>query len=76
MCFAAIAAAGGDPATTIFVGDSITDTTAARAAGIPVVAVSFGFSDRPAAELGADAVIDHYDDLLPALRRLARRPAA
>ena len=68
--FAAIAAAGGDPATTVFVGDSITDTTTARAAGIPVIAVSFGFSDRPIADLGADLVIDHYDELLPALRRL------
>ena len=68
--FAAIAAAGGDPATTVFIGDSITDTTTARAAGIPVIAVSFGFSDRPVADLGADLVIDHYDELLPALRRL------
>ena len=68
--FAAIAAAGSDPATTVFIGDSITDTTTARAAGIPVIAVSFGFSDRPVADLGADLVIDHYDDLLPALRRL------
>lgn len=73
---AAIAAAGGDPATTVFVGDSITDTTAAKAAGVPVVAVSFGFSDRPATELGADAVIDHYDALLPALRDLMRASAA
>lgn len=70
--FAAIAAAGGEPATTVFVGDSITDTATARAAGVPVVAVSFGFSDRPAAELGADLVIDDYAELLPALRRLAR----
>jgi phosphoglycolate phosphatase len=69
--FATITAAGGHPATTVFVGDSITDTTTARAAGIPVVAVSFGFSDRPAAELGADMVIDDYAALLPALRRLA-----
>ncbi|MFZ4689704.1 MAG: phosphoglycolate phosphatase [Polymorphobacter sp.] len=70
--FAAISAAGGDPATTVFVGDSITDTATARAAGVPVVAVSFGFSDRPAADLGADIIIDHYDELLPALRRLVR----
>jgi phosphoglycolate phosphatase len=69
---AAIAAVGGDPATAAFVGDSITDTTTARAAGIPVIAVSFGFSDRPAADLGADLVIDHYDDLVGALRRLRR----
>lgn len=69
---AAIAAAGGDPATTVFVGDSITDTMTAQAANIRVIAVSFGFSDRPVAELGADIIIDHYDTLLPALRRLAR----
>ena len=69
---AAIAAAGGDPATTVFVGDSITDTMTAQAANIRVIAVSFGFSDRPVAELGADMIIDHYDALLPALRRLAR----
>ena len=69
--FAAISAAGGDPRQTVFVGDSITDTSTARAAKVPVIAVSFGFSDRPAAELGADIVIDHYDALLPALRTLA-----
>ncbi|MBC7507078.1 MAG: HAD hydrolase-like protein, partial [Sandarakinorhabdus sp.] len=69
---AAIEAAGGDRTTTVFVGDSITDTLTAEAAKVPVIAVSFGFSDRPAAELGADIVIDHYDALLPALRRLAR----
>jgi phosphoglycolate phosphatase len=71
--WATIAAVGGDAATTMFVGDSITDTTTAKAAGVPVVAVSFGFSDRPAALLGADLVIDHYADLLPALRTLMAR---
>ena len=69
---AAIVAAGGQRETAAFVGDSITDTTTARAAGVPVIAVSFGFSDRPIAELGADGVIDHYDDLIPALQRLRR----
>jgi phosphoglycolate phosphatase len=68
---AAVAAAGGDMADMIFVGDSITDIDTARAAGVPVVAVAFGFSDRPAIELGADALIDDYAELLPALRRLA-----
>lgn len=60
--------AGGGSAA--FVGDSISDTGAARAAGVPCVALSFGFSDRPAEELGADALIDHYDALIPALERL------
>jgi len=35
------------------------------------VAVSFGFNDEPVASLGADAVIDHFDELVPTLARLA-----
>lgn len=54
----------------VFVGDSIYDTGAARNAGIPSVAVSFGFLMQPVEELGADAVIDRYDELLPTLERL------
>jgi phosphoglycolate phosphatase len=54
-----------------FVGDSIHDVEAARAAGVPVVALSFGFRDRPAAALGADAVIDSFAQLVPTLERLA-----
>jgi phosphoglycolate phosphatase len=64
----AIARAGGGRAA--FVGDSITDAETARAAGIPFVAVSFGFSDRPVAALGANAVIDNYAELIPALEQL------
>lgn len=53
-----------------FVGDTTFDVLAARAAGLPVVAVRFGFNDVPADELGADALIDHFDELIPALARL------
>lgn len=60
---------GGGPAA--FVGDSIYDVRAAKAAAVPVVACSFGFLDRPVAELGADATIDGYDELVPTLGRLA-----
>jgi phosphoglycolate phosphatase len=63
-----IARAGGGSAA--FVGDSITDTTTAKNAGIPCIAVTFGFSDRPPELLGADLLIDHYDALVPALERL------
>jgi phosphoglycolate phosphatase len=67
--FEAIARAGGEgPAA--FVGDSITDTDTAKAADLPCVALSFGFSDRPPAELGADRLIDHWDELIPALTSL------
>lgn len=60
--------AGGGRAA--FVGDSISDTGAARAAGVPCVALTFGFADRPAEQLGADLLIDHFDALVPALERL------
>ena len=53
-----------------FVGDSIYDIMAAKNAGIPSIAVSFGFMMQPVGELGADAVIDRYDELIPALLRL------
>lgn len=53
-----------------FVGDSTFDILAAKNAGIPNVAVSFGFLMQPVEELGADAVIDSYDELVPALIRL------
>ena len=60
--------AGGG--TAAYVGDTTFDTGAARAAGLPCVAVSFGFNDRPVQDLGADAVIDHFDALIPALAAL------
>jgi len=63
----AIARAGGGRA--VFVGDSVTDADTARAAGVPFVAVSFGFSDQPVETLGADAVIDSYAGLIPVLER-------
>lgn len=53
-----------------FVGDSIHDVSAAHAAGIPCIAVAFGFLSQPIEELGADAVIDHFDELIPVLQRL------
>jgi phosphoglycolate phosphatase len=54
---------------TIFLGDTDNDTLAARGAGIPSIAVSFGFVTCTAEELGADAGIDHFDELIPLLER-------
>lgn len=55
-----------------YVGDTKFDTLAAKAAGLPCVAVSFGFNDAPPAELGAVAVIDHFDQLIPTLEQIAQ----
>lgn len=64
----AIEQAGGGAA--VLIGDTIIDVETAKAAGIPSVAVSFGYADRPAAMLGATATVDRFDDLIPALARL------
>jgi phosphoglycolate phosphatase len=68
LLYEMVARCGGGSAA--YVGDTYYDTGAARAAGLPCVAVRFGFSDLPADELGAAAVIDHFDDLIPTLERL------
>jgi phosphoglycolate phosphatase len=52
---------GGGPA--VMIGDSATDANAAKAAGWPCILVDFGYTDRPARELGADVVISHFDQL-------------
>ena len=64
-----IARAGGGSA--VFLGDSIYDTLAARNAGIPSIAVAFGFLMGPVEELAADAIIHHYSELIPTLATLA-----
>jgi phosphoglycolate phosphatase len=66
-----IRAAGGVREAAIMVGDSKTDIDTALAAKIPVVAVTFGYSPEPIAELGADRLIDHYDQLFDAAGALA-----
>ncbi|MGF1563059.1 MAG: phosphoglycolate phosphatase [Geminicoccaceae bacterium] len=70
---AVIDALDGTRARTVFVGDSINDVRAAKAAGIPCVLVSFGYSATPVGDLGGDMVIDHFDDLIPALAELSER---
>jgi phosphoglycolate phosphatase len=64
----AIKGAGGGRA--VLVGDSITDVQTANAAGLPCLAVTFGFRDRPAEALGATGLIERFDQLVPALEKL------
>ncbi len=61
---------GGNKDRAVMIGDSTTDVKAAKAAGVPVVTVSFGYPDVPPAELGGDANIDHYDQLLETISTL------
>lgn len=64
---AMIEQAGGG--RTLFVGDSDNDIDAAKAAGVPSIAVSFGYVAGDPADLGADALIAGFDELVPLIDR-------
>lgn len=55
---------GAQPTAAVMVGDSANDVAVARAAGVPAVVVSYGYSSVAPAELGADVLIDAFADLL------------
>jgi phosphoglycolate phosphatase len=55
--------AGGDPRRAVMVGDSRTDVATAKAAGLPVIAVPFGYTDVPVVDLDPDRIVTHFDAL-------------
>jgi len=65
------AASGGSRNRAIMVGDSETDIKTAQAAGVPVIAVDFGYADTPVRELGPDRVISHFDELMEACEAIS-----
>jgi phosphoglycolate phosphatase len=66
-----IAAAGGRLQDAIMIGDSGTDIRTARAAGVPVIAVDFGYTEQPVTELGPDRIISHFAQLPAAIAELS-----
>jgi phosphoglycolate phosphatase len=66
----AVAAAGGSMDKAVLVGDAATDAGAARAAGAPLILVSFGYTEIPARDLAPDLLIDHFDELADGCARL------
>ena len=55
--------AGGSLDRAVMVGDSAADIDTARAAIVPVIAVDFGYTETPVAQLGPDRIIGHFDKL-------------
>jgi len=62
----AVAAVGGSLTRSVMVGDADTDAGAARAAGVPLILVNFGYTEVPAVKLAPDILLDHFDDLVDA----------
>jgi len=54
----------------LMIGDSITDVQTARAASVPVILMSYGYTPEPAAVLGADLVLDDFRQVPAAAKRL------
>jgi phosphoglycolate phosphatase len=70
-----IARAGGAAETTVMVGDSMTDVNAARAAGVPVIAVDYGYTEVAPVALGADILVSALEEVpAAAAMLLARTP--
>ena len=64
---------GGEDGGAVMIGDSATDVATARAAGVPVILVAYGYSPTPAAELGGDAVTADFREVPALARRLLGR---
>lgn len=63
-----------DPKHAIMVGDSINDIEPAKNGNILSVGVTFGYTQTPMRELGADIVIDHFDEFIDVVNDFNRRP--
>ncbi len=56
------------------IGDSENDAASARAAGLPLLLLRYGYARIDPAELGADCLVDHFDELPRALEALGLQP--
>jgi phosphoglycolate phosphatase len=68
-------AVDGTPTRAIMIGDSITDVATARAANVPVILVSYGYTPEPAHMLGADYVVDDFAQIPEIAKALLRERA-
>ncbi|MHA6288315.1 HAD hydrolase-like protein [Maricaulis sp. CAU 1757] len=69
-------ALGRGYARAALVGDSLPDVESARAAGLPCIVMSYGYSENPADSLGADRVIHAFSDVPRTLASVWQAPAS
>ena len=60
----------GNPSRSCLVGDSVTDYKTAKAADVPIILVDFPPNDTDISSLKPDAIIDHFDELVPTVENL------
>ena len=61
---------GGSAGHAVMIGDSENDAAVAHAASVPLVLMRYGYARVAPETLGADAVLDHFDELPATLERL------
>lgn len=66
-----IEAAAGADKPAVLIGDSEVDIATAKAASVPVIAVTYGYCQSPLAELRPDGIVDDFDELPAAIARVA-----
>jgi phosphoglycolate phosphatase len=59
---------------SVMIGDNENDAAAARAAGLPLVLMRYGYARVDPDSLAADALLDHFGELPEALARLQLAP--
>ena len=69
-----IAALCGRAEASAMIGDNENDAAAARAAGVPLVLMRYGYARVDPESLAADALLDHFAELPQALARLELTP--
>lgn len=67
---ATVEAVDGNIQNAIMIGDSENDIDAAINADIPSIAVTFGYAHRKHEDLGATALISHFDELIETLESI------
>ena len=65
---------GGQVGASALIGDNENDAAAARAAGVPLVLMRYGYARVDPESLAADALLDHFAELPRALARLDLAP--
>jgi phosphoglycolate phosphatase len=65
----AVRRSGHEVPRSLMVGDSETDIRTARNAGVPVIAVSFGYTPQHVSAFHPTHIINHYDEAWDVLQR-------
>ncbi len=71
--YGAVEMAGGDIRHVVMIGDSTVDIETAKAANVPSIGVTFGYSQIPIQQTNPDVVLNDYTDLVTVINGLVAK---